>query len=801
MVTMKWINNLKTGVRLFGVFAVMVILIIIVAGVGYSAMNLINHGMITMYTDRTLPIEEIGIANTAVYAIRGDVYKYILIPSQRTETLNTLNANRQIVRDQIAKYRSASLKAEEVAVLVLVDQNFTAYSQAVDKAVAAVDAGNPEAAIAGITDGGDVSLARKAVGANFNSLTTINHNVADQTMQQGGTAFMSTRNLLIGVTLLGVLLAVAFGTVISRGITLPMNLVVKISKALAVGDLVREMSDRQKDVLRLRKDEIGDVGKALAEVIDYLQETGEAATAIAGNDLSITIQPKSEKDEMRLAFTRMMASLRLSLTDVVNSAYNLGAASTQLALAAKQAGQATSQIATTIQQVTMGITQETEAVTHTTVSIEQMSTAIQGVARGAQGQASAVQKASGITAEINAAIQQVSQNAQSVTLEAGKAAAAAQDGANKVKLTLKGLESIRAKVGLSAVKVTEMGQHSAKITVIVETIEDIASQTNLLALNAAIEAARAGEHGKGFAVVADEVRKLAERASASTKEIGGLIAGIQRTVNEAVTAMQEGTREVENGVLQANDAGLAVERISQSAAVVTQQSKEAAAAAEQMSASASELVLAVDSVSVVVEENAASTEKMAAGSAEVMQAIENIASVSEENSAAVEEVSASTEEMSAQVEEVAASVESLSKMAADLQGVANQFKLAENEDASQKIELFKQAHLRWIDKIKDLVSGKIALEEHKAGAHTECILGKWYYKRGEIDFGSLTDFKAIEAPHIQFHDEIRSIIELYRRGDKVAAARRVPEIERLSYAIVNQLDRLETRIGQNSRLN
>ena len=239
-----------------------------------------------------------------------------------------------------------------------------------------------------------------------------------------------------------------------------------------------------------------------------------------------------------------------------------------------------------------------------------------------------------------------------------------------------------------------MGARSDQIGMIVEAIDDIASQTNLLALNAAIEAARAGEHGKGFAVVADEVRKLAEKSANATKEIGGLIRGIQTTASEAVTAMDQSMAEVENGVARAQASGQALTEILGAVEAVRQGADESSTAAQQAQAAANELVGAMDAVSAVVEENTAATEEMAAGSGEVTHAIENIASVSEENSAAVEEVSASAEEMSAQVEEVTAAARSLNQMAAALQALADQFKLSDANASAAETSGDRHAQLQ-----------------------------------------------------------------------------------------------------------
>ena len=177
-------------------------------------------------------------------------------------------------------------------------------------------------------------------------------------------------------------------------------------------------------------------------------------------------------------------------------------------------------------------------------------------------------------------VAQISTNSADAASKANEATHHARQGGEVVQKTIQGMDKISRAVNDAAQAVEELGQNSNQIGAIVAVIEEIAGQTNLLALNAAIEAARAGEQGRGFAVVADEVRKLAEKTSSATAEISGMILAIQQKTGEAVRTMEGGTAEVKDGVLNAREAGNSLRNIVESAEQVTSMVQEIASATQ-----------------------------------------------------------------------------------------------------------------------------------------------------------------------------------------------------------------------------
>jgi methyl-accepting chemotaxis protein len=246
------------------------------------------------------------------------------------------------------------------------------------------------------------------------------------------------------------------------------------------------------------------------------------------------------------------------------------------------------------------------------------------IATGAEEVASQTGTVATASEEMSATSNDIAHNCLSAAGNSTRASETARDGAEVVRQTIDGMQRIAASVREASKTVEDLGTRSEQIGQIIGTIEDIADQTNLLALNAAIEAARAGDQGRGFAVVADEVRALAERTTRATHEIGEMIKAIQRETKGAVTAMEEGVKEVGKGTESSVKSGRALEEILEQINDVTMQVNQIATAAEEQTATTHEITTNIQQITDVVLTTARGANETAAASSQLSREAEHL---------------------------------------------------------------------------------------------------------------------------------------------------------------------------------
>jgi methyl-accepting chemotaxis protein len=511
--------------------------------------------------------------------------------------------------------------------------------------------------------------------SGFADLVAVNKSFADlsNTDAQGVIGGMQFQLLLVGavLALLGLLIAAATGLSIVR----PVRRLTAAAEKLADGDVEVVIDEHSRD-------EIGRMAESFGRTVEYMRSMSEAAGRLAENDLTVKVEPRSDRDALGVAFERMTANLRDAIGEVRRASASLADTSAQVDTAAAQSGRAASQVASTISQVAQGAGDQARAASDTSVAAAELSAVIEQVGEGAAETSKKAAQAAHSIEDMTKAIGEATLASEEVGHVAEAAAGAAGHGASAVGESVAGMARIKTAVEGAAVKVTELGAKGEQIGAIVEVIDDIAEQTNLLALNAAIEAARAGEQGKGFAVVADEVRKLAERSSKATKEIAALINAVQRDTLDAVEAMQVGAREVESGAKLADQAGAALEEISASVEATRVATARIATAVRAMNGASAGVVSSSDAIAAIADETNSAAGRMMSAANTVARSVESIAAVSEQNSAATEEVSAATQEMSAQAQEVMASADSLTEMARQLDALVARFKFKNEQSGS-----------------------------------------------------------------------------------------------------------------------
>lgn len=411
-------------------------------------------------------------------------------------------------------------------------------------------------------------------------------------------------------------------------------------------------------------------------IINPLMILTKQAEVVAGGDLTVrmNVNARGEVGVLVEIFSKLVSNLHQMVSNIARAGDELVNTSHRLSKSGSLTLSVSREISKAIEEVAKGASQQTQKLDQMNMIVKQFSLSVGQIAIGAQEQAENVSQTSNNISQMANSIKEVAKSAQTVFEVAEKTSGVALEGGRAVADAIAGMEEIKSKVFETAAFIRDLGEQSQQIGEIIQVIDDIAEQTNLLALNAAIEAARAGEHGKGFAVVADEVRKLAERSGKATKEIAVLITNMQVGTSKAINAMEEGTEKAETGSGLARNASNALQEIMKMVNETFLQAQSISTAAEKVSARSSEVVKAIGNVAAITEENTASTEEISEGSLRVNASVDSMLKIAESSAATAQEVTASTYEMSSSAEEITKFAKILEDMSINLQKLIQRFR-------------------------------------------------------------------------------------------------------------------------------
>lgn len=332
----------------------------------------------------------------------------------------------------------------------------------------------------------------------------------------------------------------------------------ELAERIATGDLsVAITPQSDKDVL----------GNAFVSMTRDLQEKAELAAQIADGNLTIEVRPRSERDVLGGAFAVMADNLRKMNRSVSEGIMVLAGAASEILAGTSQLADSATKTATSIAQTTATV----EEVKQTTLL--------------------------------------TNQKAKNVSDAAQRATLVSHGGRKAVEESIDGMAQIRLQMELIAESIVRLSEQSQAIGEIIATVNDLAEQSNLLAVNASIEAAKAGEHGKGFAVVAQEVKSLAVQSRQATAQVRSILGDIQKATRSAVSAAGQGSRVVEEGARQSKSAGEAIAQLTDSIAESANAAAQIAASTQQQLAGMDQLVYAMESIRVATRQNADSTKQ------------------------------------------------------------------------------------------------------------------------------------------------------------------------------------------------
>lgn len=387
-----------------------------------------------------------------------------------------------------------------------------------------------------------------------------NNLLANRSVEEKARAHRTELTIILGILFVLALTGLV-GFSLTRNIAGPLGEISAASRALALGDLAFNVP------VNSRRDEVGVLAQSFMQMTESVRRLVEAKEKIAAGDLTVELQPRSEKDVLAKAFGTMRDRLRRVIGELVESVNVLSSTAQQV-------------VATTA-QVASGASETATAVSETTTTVE----------------------------EVKQTAQLSSQKAKYVSDSAQKAAEVSQSGKKSAQDSIDTMKRIREQMESVAESIVRLSEQSQAIGEIMVTVNDLAEQSNLLAVNASIEAAKAGEQGKGFAVVAQEVRSLAEQSKQATAQVRGILNEIQKATNAAVMATEQGSKVVEAGVKQSALAGESVQSLAESIAEAARAATQIAASSQQQMVGMDQVAQAMESIKIASAQNVSSTKQ------------------------------------------------------------------------------------------------------------------------------------------------------------------------------------------------
>ncbi len=367
-------------------------------------------------------------------------------------------------------------------------------------------------------------------------------------VQDADASAQKARYTIVFGGLLSIVFMTIAGFLITRNIAVPLKQMTGVAESIAMGDLSIGLRSNG------RRDEVGVLANTFTKMIGSLQGMARVTEEIAAGNLTVSLNPQSDKDVMAVALVSLLGNLRRSTLQIQGATRVLASSA--------------SEIFASVTHLSSGAAETASAVTETATTVE----------------------------EVKQTAQVSNQKAKYVSESAQKAVQVSRAGETSVTQTVEGMDRIREQMESIAESIVRLSEQSQAIGEIIASVNDLAEQSNLLAVNASIEAARAGDQGKGFAVVAQEVKTLAEQSKHATGQVRTILSDIQKATSAAVMAIEQGGKAVEAGVKQSTEAGTSIQSLAKSVAEAAQAAQQIAASSQQQLTGVDQVTLAMDNI-------------------------------------------------------------------------------------------------------------------------------------------------------------------------------------------------------------